>query len=141
LDDIAGATRLSKDPAQRYLALAENNFASADPATEAKFLALLTQGSANEIHVDASRNVVVHAMSMGRSTYLFFANFSGIKPGETLTPAVQQNISIDAPASLGRSMHVLPFLGKEFVVKPKSAGHRNTFVIPEMQRGAVTWFR
>lgn len=145
LDDIASATRLPADPAQRYLALAENNFASAEPATEAKFLALLTQGSeqakSNEIHVDTTKDVVVYAMRMEGSTYLFLANFSGIKAGETLTPAVQQNISIDAPAALGTSIHVLPFLGKEFVVKAKSAGNQNAFVIPEMQRGAVAWFR
>lgn len=37
-------------------------------------------------------------------------------------------------------MHVLPFLGKESVVKGSSAGTKIQFEVPPLERGTVVWF-
>ena len=80
-------------------------------------------------------------MKIDGKTYLFFANFSGITPGVNLTPTTQENVTVTLPDSAGTSMHVLPFLGVETVVKGTRTGERVSFVVPPMGRGTIVWFR
>lgn len=142
LSDLHGATRLPDDPARHYLAQAEKDFSSANPDTEAAFLgAIDTSSEANNIHVSASQDVVIHASTIEGSTYLFLANFAGIKAGETVTPTPQLNVRIDVPSHLGTSMHLLPYLGVESVLRGQRSGDRVTFVIPQIERGTVVWFK
>ena len=142
LSDLQGATRLPDDPARQYLAQAEKDFSSANPDTEAAFLgAIDTSSKANNIHLSASQDVVVHASTIEGSTYLFLANFAGIKAGETVTPTPQLDVRIDVPSHLGTSMHLLPYLGVESVLRGQRSGDRVTFVIPQIERGAVVWFK
>ena len=75
------------------------------------FLNALGPGDDDAMQVKAGRDVVAHAMKIDGKTYLFFANFSGIKPGVKLTPTIQENVTVTLPDSAGTSMHVLPFLG------------------------------
>jgi hypothetical protein len=141
LSDLQGATRLPDDPARHYLAQAEKDFSTTNPDTEAAFLgAIDTPSEANNIHVSASQDVVVHASTIEGSTYMFLANFAGIKGGETETPNPQLNVRIDVPSHLGTSMHLLPYLGVESVLHGQQSGDRVTFVIPQIERGAVVWF-
>jgi hypothetical protein len=93
------------------------------------------------MRVDGSKNLVAHAAYIDRVPYLFFANFDGLKPGEVLTPAVQQDVKIEVPSSFGTSMHLLPFLGIETVAVGSRVGEKTAFVIPRIERGAVVWFR
>jgi hypothetical protein len=74
------------------------------------------------------------------TTYIFFANFTGLQAGKVATPTSQSGISIAATDRLGTRMHVLPFLGTESVVKGSSAGSKIQFEVPLLQRGTVVWF-
>ena len=81
------------------------------------------------------------ASTIEGSTYLFLANFAGIKAGETVTPTPQLDVRIDVPSHLGTSMHLLPYLGVESVLRGQRSGDGVTFVIPQIERGAVVWFK
>ena len=141
LGDLVNATRLPDDPALKYLKSAEHDFASARPEEQTAFLNAVGTGADDAIQVKAGSDVVAHAMKIDGKTYLFFANFSGIKPGVNLTPTTQENITVTLPNSAGTSMHVLPFLGVETVVKGTRTGERVSFVVPPMERGTIVWFR
>jgi hypothetical protein len=142
LNDLRGATRLSEDSPRQYLVQAEQNFAETNPYSQSAFFdAIGSNASPKEIQVKASKNVVVHAATVRAGTYLFFANFDGIKPGETLAPTPQHDIQISAPAPLGNSIHILPFLGSESVVRGEKSGDHFSFILPQLDRGAVVWFK
>ena len=145
LGAVGNATRLPEDPARLYIAQAEKDFPGVDPHTASTFLAALskpsgTMAESSGIQVNAGKDVVVHQRTLGHTPYLFLANFTGIQAGVKVTPDPQQNISIEAPASYGQSMHLLPYLGSESIVKARHIGKRNVFVIPALERGAVVWF-
>ncbi len=141
LSDLVRATRLPDDPAQKYLEGAEHDYANARPEAQTAFLNAVGTGVDDAIQVKAGSDVVAHAMRIDGKTYLFFANFSGIKPGVELTPMTQENVTVTLPDSLGTSMHVLPFLGVETMVKGTRTSERVSFVVPAMERGTVVWFR
>jgi len=142
LNDLKGAARLPDDPARHYLAQAEKDFSSAKPDAEAAFLTAIDGASkVNDIQINASQDVVVHASTIEGSTYLFLANFAGIKAGETVTPTPQLNVRIDVPSRLGTSMHILPYLGVESMLSGQGSGDRVTFIVPQIERGAVVWFK
>jgi hypothetical protein len=138
LDDIAAAVRFPDSPECRYLATATTDFDAADPAVETKLLHAIEDQS--EIEIAAPRDVVAHAAAINGTTYIFFANFTGLQAGTVATPASQSGVSIAVPDRLGKRMHVLPFLGEESVVKGSSADTKIRFQLPLLQRGAVVWF-
>lgn len=142
LGDLPGAVKLSGDPAAAYLEQAQKNYEASEPKAGSDMLkAVDTPGSSNQIRVSGSKNLVAHAATLDGVPYLFLANFEGIKPGEQLTPTPQTNVKIDVPAGYGTSMHVLPFLGTESVLKGQASGSGTSFVIPAIERGSVVWFK
>jgi hypothetical protein len=116
LSDLDHAVRLPDDPAKTYLTGAERDYASARPLEQIAFLKAVGAGDDDAVQIHAGSDVVGHAMQIDGKTYLFFSNFSGIKAGVELTPTIQTDVSVMVPASLGTTMHVLPFLGTETVV-------------------------
>ncbi|MBW4028881.1 MAG: hypothetical protein HIU93_16060 [Acidobacteria bacterium] len=141
LTDLTHATRLPDDPAQKYLKKAENNYADAKPDEQTDFLNALGPANDDAIQVKAGSDVVAHAMRIDGKTYLFFANFTGIKPGVELTPATQKLVTVIMPTTSGTIMHVLPFLGTPTVVKGTRVKGGVSYVLPPMTRGAVVWFQ
>jgi hypothetical protein len=141
LDDLADAVRFPGDPARTYLEGAERDYANARPQEQLAFLKAVGPEDRDSVQVHAGNDVVVHGMRIDGKTYLFFANFSGIKPGVELTPTIQRNVSVTVPASLGATMHVLPFLGTERVVNGTRASGHVSFAVPALERGMVVWFR
>lgn len=130
LDKIQNVLRFLNDPGRQYLAKAEESFANADPAAELKFLSSLAPAGSSDPRVTVSRDVVVNASSIDGITYLFLANFAGIKPGSQLIPTVQTNVRVDMPASFGTSIHLLPFLGQESVLQGSRDSDHVSFTIP-----------
>jgi hypothetical protein len=141
LSDLSHAVRLADDPARVYLADAERDYASARPSEKVRFLEAIGPSDDDAVQVHAGSDVVAQAMQIDGKTYLFFSNFSGIKPGVELAPTIQTNVSVMVPASVGTTMHVLPFLGTETVVNGTSVGGRMSFALPGLERGMVVWFR
>jgi hypothetical protein len=141
LSDLDHALRLPDDPARAYLADAARDYATAQPQGQIAFLKGVGPGDEDAVQLNAGRDVVAHAMRIDGKTYLFFSNFSGIKAGVELTPAIQTNVSVTVPVRLGATMHVLPFLGTETVVNGTRVGERESFAVPALERGMVVWFR
>ena len=134
----ANVTNFPDKPEVNYLTRAQTDFAKTDPSSESAFLKAITAES--ELKIAASRNVVVHEARIGDRTYLFFANFDGLKGGDVATPVVQRDIRVTAPVAFGKRLHVLPFLGGESAVEGKTSEGEVEFTIPEVERGAVAWF-
>lgn len=138
LAGLKDAARFPGQPELRYLDAAQKDFYSVNPASEPDLLrAIATQ---SDVQIDASQNVVLHEAKLDGRTYLFLANFSGLKADQNETPAVQRGIRITASAALGHKLHWLPFLGKETTVEGQTSGDTITFTPPPLERGAVAWF-
>jgi len=138
LDDISAAVRFPDSPERTYLATATTDFDAADPAVETKFLHAIEDQP--EIEIAAPHAVVAHVATIKGTTYIFFANFTGLEAGKVATPASQSGVRVALPDRPGTRMHVLPFLGKESVVKGSSAGTKIQFEVPPLERGTVVWF-
>jgi hypothetical protein len=138
LDDITTAMRFPDSPERSYLATATTDLNAANPADQTTLLHAIEDRS--EIEITAPRDVVAHAATIDGTTYIFFANFTGLQAGKVATPVSQSGVSIAVPDRLGMRMHVLPFLGKESVVKGHSADTGIQFQLPPLQRGTVVWF-
>ncbi len=138
LDGLKDAVRFPDRPEADYLDNAQKDFANADPQSEPALLKAMRTSTG--IEVEASKNVVVHEATINDRTYLFMANFDGIVGGEVETPTTQHDVQVIAPAKLGATLHILPFMGTESSVKGERSGDRIRFVVPELQRGAVVWW-
>jgi hypothetical protein len=142
LGGMAGAVHLRTDAALQYLAEAAKDYGGTEVDPHSELLdAVSTADTSASITVTGTKNLVAHATKIDGVPYLFIANFEGIIAGERLTPIAQRDIRIEVPASLGESIHVLPFLGVETVLKGSKTGERVSFVIPRIERGAVVWFK
>jgi hypothetical protein len=138
LDDITGAVRFPASPERDYLETASTRFDAANPADQKTLLHAIEDHPETEIA--APRDVVAHAATIEGTSYIFFANFTGLQAGTVATPLSQSGIGITVPNRMGTHMHVLPFLGNESVVKGSSAGAQIQFQLPPLQRGTVVWF-
>jgi hypothetical protein len=142
LSGLAGAIHLPDDPARQYLARAADDYGRTEVNLHSGLLdAVSVADTANSIKVAGTKNLVAHAATIDGVWFLFIANFEGLIAGEQLTPVAQTNIRVEVPASFGTSMHLLPFLGVESVLKGSRKGGRVSFVVPRIERGAVVWFK
>jgi hypothetical protein len=139
LIELTHAVRLSDDPARKYLAKAQTDMSATSPADSSELLSAV--GESGPVHLEGSKTLVAHAATIGGVPYVFIANFDGLKAGELLTPHTQTNVHIEVPASFGQSMHLLPFLGNETVLRGQLKGGQISFTVPTIERGAVVWFK
>ena len=138
LSDLSSAQRFPDAPERAYLHAAAADFGAPDTSAATDFLNSLHL-SAGKVTVTASRNVVVHVAASGPRTYIFLANFDGLKPGEIATPRTQHDVQISVEAPEGTQLHVLPFLGKESLISGKPTAGKLNFKLPALERGAVAW--
>ena len=138
LGDLTDAIRFPDSPERNYLQAANEHFDAVRPGDQAALLQAV-RGNA-EIAIEAPRDVVAHLASIGGRTYIFFANFAGLQPGGVATPTPQSGVIVTAPARLGVSVHVLPFLGVERTIAGVRSGDVVRFPLPALERGAVVWF-
>ncbi|MGA8532306.1 MAG: hypothetical protein WB622_21450 [Acidobacteriaceae bacterium] len=138
LDALKSAARFPDQPELRYLDAAQKDFYGVNPASEAALLRAIE--SKTDVQFDASQNVVIHEARVNGRTYLFLANFSGLQAGQNETPTAQRGIRVTASATLGKTLHWLPFLGTETTVNGQASGDRVSFTLPALERGAVAWF-
>jgi hypothetical protein len=140
--ELAGAIHLQHDPAGQYLAQAAKDYSGTEVDQHSElFEAVSAADTSSSIRVSGSKSLVVNAALIDTVPYLFIANFSGLRAGERLTPVTQINTRIEVPASFGTSMHFLPFLGVETVLRGIKTDERVSFVVPAIERGAVAWFK
>jgi hypothetical protein len=137
LTDLSTAVRFPSTPERAYLKSAGADFNAADQA-DSKDLLKAVQVS-QSIEVQASRNVVAHAATIGTRQYVFLANFDGLKGGEVATPNTQHDIMISVTESGTTKLHILPFLGEESKIQGIRKDGKTRFTIPTLDRGAVVW--
>jgi hypothetical protein len=138
LDGIAAAIRFPDCPERSYLERASTHFDTVSPSEESALLDAIEDHP--ELGITAPRDVVAHAASIEGTIYIFFANFTGLQAGTRATPTSQSGIRITAPSRLGTSMHVLPFMGRESIIRGRLADANTQFLLPPLERGAVVWF-
>jgi hypothetical protein len=138
LKDIVEAIRFPECPERSYLDAASSRFNDVHPTEQSALLNAI--GDQFDIKIDAPPSVAAHAASIHGNTYIFFANFTGLKAGETAIPLAQSDVSVTVPSQLGAHMHVLPFLGEESLVKGLHSDGKVNFKLPSVERGAVVWF-
>jgi hypothetical protein len=138
LSDLNSAQRFPDAPERAYLHAAAADFDAPDPSAATDFLSSLHL-AADKVTVAASRNVVVHVAASGSRTYIFFANFDGLKAGAVATPRTQHGVLITLEVPEGTRLHVLPFLGVESVIPGKLHAGKMEFTLPALDRGAVAW--
>ncbi|MGA7158528.1 MAG: hypothetical protein WBY53_16905 [Acidobacteriaceae bacterium] len=139
LDGLPKATRFPQQPELLYLNAAQKNFYGIDPQSEPDLLHAMTAQSS--VHVDASKDVVVHQAKIRRRTCFFFLNVSGLRAGHNETPDTQPGIRIAIHRTTGsKLLHWLPFLGAEATVRGRISGDSVIFALPPLQRGAVAWY-
>ncbi len=137
LRDLPQAARFPEDPGARYLTASRSNVRQTSADSEASFLKALDDRF--EISVQAPENLIVHIALVRHKPYLFFANFDGLQPGITATPARVENVRVLAPLDQGTILHVLPFMGASTVIQGIPSGDLVKFIIPEIGRGSVAW--
>jgi hypothetical protein len=138
LSDITGAIRFPDCPERSYLEKAGRNLDATHPVDQAALLHAVEGHS--EIAIAAPSDVVAHAATIDGTSYIFFANFTGLRAGQIATPVSQPGIRITVPPGWGPRMHVLPFLGTESVVTGSRAADNMQFQLPPLERGTVVWF-
>jgi hypothetical protein len=138
LDDISVAVRFPDAPERKYLESASNHFDTVRPSDQAALLHAVEDDA--EFDTTAARDVVAHAATIEGTSYIFFANFSGLQAGTIATPTSPSGIRITAPTRVGTRMHVLPFLGKENIVSGRLVAAKMQFQLPPLGRGAIVWF-
>jgi hypothetical protein len=138
LSDLANAQRIPGTPERAYLRAAAADFQAPETSAAADFLRSLHLPP-DKVTVTASRNVVAHVASSGPRTYIFMANFDGLKPGVIAVPRTQHDVRITMEAPGGTQLHILPFLGVESAISGKQNGSRMEFTLPALDRGVVAW--
>ena len=142
LSSLQNTTSISDEPVKSYLTQAAKNYSLTDTQAQSQVLkALDSSKTASPISVSGSKSLVAHAAMLNGVPYIFIANFEGIRAGDQLTPTLQNDVTIDVPASYGTSMHLLPFLGTESVQKGKISSSRVSFIVPTIERGLIVWFK
>lgn len=137
LKKLAHTVSVGSSPGMEYLESAKKNFESASPDLQSVFLKLLADGS--EFQIQASPDMVAYVAKAAGKTHWYFANFKGLKTGDATVPEPVKEITITAPATVGNTLHIVPFLGTEtMIIGTQDHGHVK-FVIPEIGRAAIAW--
>ena len=130
-----GVKRFEQCPGKQYIAALEKDFATADPDSQKDFLSAL--GGEPAVKVDASSWLATHISEVDGKTYVFFANFKGLKGGVNPVQTPETGVTITVPS--GTTASFLPFLGEVQKLKGERRGEKTVFSLPPIQRGAVVW--
>jgi hypothetical protein len=137
LKDLSKAARYPDAPERNYLTRAETDFEHADSDATSSLMNALKVSS--PVEVTASQDVVAHVALIGKRECIFLANFDGLEPGKEATPRTQHDIKIKLHANSGNQLHILPFLGEEFVISGERRAEDVEFSLPFLGRGAIAW--
>jgi hypothetical protein len=71
--------------------------------------------------------------------HVFLANFKGLEANKISKQIPEQNVAVSFPASAGKRVFLLPFLGTVRELAAQHSGGRIRAVIPEIDKGATVW--
>ena len=137
LGDVRQIVRMPDCPGKSYLAGLQHDFLQGSREVPETLVSALKPEQ--NIVVDAPTTVATNFARVDGIPHIFLANFAGLVPGKTATPAPASGIKISAPAADGAVLVYLPFLGERQIVHGTKQGDRMEFVLPPVERGAVAW--
>jgi hypothetical protein len=140
LGNAANIDRIPNCPGAAYMAALKKGFLHTDPSVEESFLRNLETG--RNVVISASPSVATQISKVDGQTHIFFANFHGLVSNQNAfqTPESKATITVeDSPAEAVR-VYFLPFMGEVTEIHGTTANERTTYVLPDIQKGAVVWF-
>jgi hypothetical protein len=137
LPESTSVVHFADCPGKSYSQSLEHDFAATKPSQAQAFLATLNPDT--HLTVEASSDLATHVAAVDGQTHIYFANFKGLVGGNNpmQTPEVGARVVV---AGKFRA-YFLPFLGEVKELQGKIGEGRTTFVLPEIDRGAVVWLK
>lgn len=91
------------------------------------------------VQIEASPFVTSQTARVDGTIHVFLANFKGLQARKIAKQIPERNVTVSFPASAGRRLFALPFLGKVRELPLERIGGRVRAVIPEIDKGTVVW--
>jgi hypothetical protein len=135
MPDSPRMLRFSDCPGKAYIAALEQDFATASPNMQSRFLQALQHGDA--VQVSASPWLATDITRVNGKLHVFFANFKGLRAGvnPVQTPETGTTITVQG-AGEG---YFMPFLGSAQKLSGEWDGSKTTFKLPPINKGGVAW--
>jgi hypothetical protein len=130
--------RFPECPGRAYLDALEKDFGNADRFAGSDFLAALAPDSS--VRIEAASSVATQIARVDGKLHVFLANFAGLVAGQSAVQTLQQGIRISLPAASASKAWFLPFLGEAREIPGQSHEGGRSFVLPDVEKGAVVWF-
>ena len=96
-------------------------------------------GFSAPVEVEASPFVTAQTAYVDGKVHIFLANFKGLQANKISKQIPEQNVAVSFPASAGKRVFLLPFLGTVRELPAQRNGGRIHAVIPEIDKGATVW--
>ncbi len=93
----------------------------------------------SSVEVKASPFVTSQTARVNGKIHIFLANFKGLQSRKVARQIPERNVEVFLPASEGRKVFLLPFLGEARELPAALAGARLRAVVPEIDKGAAIW--
>ncbi len=91
------------------------------------------------INIIASPFISTQIAQVESKSYIFLANFKGLKRNEVAEQVPEENITIGFPNTEGAIIYYLPFLGEKIELKGQVMESQLVCVLPPVEKGAVVW--
>jgi hypothetical protein len=124
-------------PGKAYIAQLKQDTAQANPASQQKLLSAIKYSPV--IEIQASPLLVTSIAEVDGNPHIYFANFNGLRSGENAIPDPQLNVQVRVSNAQSGTLHVVPFMGTELVIRPVKHSNGMQFTIPRIERGAIAW--
>jgi hypothetical protein len=140
LGNAANIYRIPNCPGAAYMAALKRDFLHTDPSIEGSFLRNLE--TERKVVISASPSVATQIAMVDGQPHIFFANFHDLVSNQNAvqTPESKATITVKDSGADAVRTYFLPFLGEVTEIHGTTANGETTYVLPDIQKGAVVWF-
>jgi len=140
LRSAANIHRIPNCPGAEYMSALKKDFSHTHPSQEESFLRSLA--TERKIVISASPSIATQIAKVDGETHIFFANFNGLVSNQNAvqTPESKATITVKHSGADGVRAYFLPFMGEVTEIHGTAANSDITFLLPDIQKGAVVWF-
>jgi hypothetical protein len=139
LGNVSNIVRFENCPGRAYIEALERDFDHALPESQSAFLESLKDGRA--IAITASSMIATSIARVKGDTYVYLANFAGLRGGINPVQTLQSGVRITIPTKSKGKAFLLPFLGDVQQVEGVGTADGVTYVLPPISKGAVFWYQ
>jgi len=137
MSDSDNVKRFEECPGRARLEALQKDFVKGSGESADKFLNAVNVQT--DIKLEASRAIAANMALVQGKPHIFLANFGGLVPHKIAVPAPERDVRLIVSNRKNCSLKFLPFLGDLQTVNGETAGQRQSFVVPPIDRGAVIW--